>query len=127
MTQTADNLTPTGIITAESLCLELRELISNRRAIDIMADRHECSYTDILLLIGATSDFNLFCAEHNRKHNNKPKTSPTKSDYDMRVLYEAGWSCKAIGETYKMAESTVYKRLKRCETTMRTIGRQANA
>lgn len=49
-------------MTRAELTAELSQLMDNRLAIDIIAERHGCTYTDVILIIGDTDIYDEFDA-----------------------------------------------------------------
>jgi len=108
-------------MTAETLCAELKELYKNRYAIDVIAEDHNCTYTDIILLIGATPEFNRFCAKHNKYNqaitDELPKTRNIINWSEMTEpllqMYHEGIDPIVIAETLNIGKTTVLKCLNR--------------
>lgn len=109
-------------MTPESLCAELRDLYQHRNAIDIIAENNDCTYTDIILLIGCTKEFNKFCAMYNGGNKQISEAVPfekrTQIDWDAMTkpilrLYQAGISYAEIGERLGISKDSVGNCLKR--------------
>lgn len=108
-------------MTAESLCAELRELYKFRNAIDIIADRHDCTYTDIITLIGNTPEFDRF----DSIHSERVPAPRYKSKWDKSIephivrMYNSGYSSREIAVKYEVSETTINRHLKQLGVTIR--------
>lgn len=93
------------------LCAELRELRKNRRAIDIIADRHGCKYTDIILLIGATDEFERFDRRHPGKggvgHAAPKREFAEEETSEIIRMRDSGMTYVDIGAHFNRNKSTV--------------------
>jgi len=102
-------------MTAETLCAELKELYKNRYAIDVIADKHSSTYTEIVEIIGATPEFNKFCAKHNKSGSAIAKAPPKGHkliDWSVMTepvlkLYKEGLSYPEIGEKLGISKDSV--------------------
>jgi len=108
------------------LCAELRELRKNRRAIDIIADRHGCKYTDIILLIGATDEFERFDRRHPGKggvgHAAPKREFAIQDKQDMVALYKTGVGTKEVAKRFGIGQNTAHQYILDTEpSAMRSI------
>jgi uncharacterized protein (DUF433 family) len=109
------------MLIASDLTAELLSDIENRDAVDDIAANHNCTYTDIILIIGKSKAFNKFCSRHNKGGSQITAELPKGHkliDWSVMTepvlkLYQQGLSYPEIGEKLGISKDSVGNCLQR--------------